>query len=55
MSESQTKTTLDDLLDTLKKLEEDEHLETPKPVTKNAWCKLNLFNCLAHFLGHLSY
>ena len=37
MSEAQTKTTLDDLLDTLKKLEEDEHLETPKPVTKNAW------------------
>ncbi|CAC5378679.1 AZI1 [Mytilus coruscus] len=32
-----TKTTLDDLLDTLKKLEADEQLETPKPVTKNAW------------------
>lgn len=36
-SEAPTKTTLDDLLDTLKKLEEDEPLETPKPVTKNAW------------------
>lgn len=36
-SEAGTKSTLNDLLETLKKLEEDEHLESPKPEKKNAW------------------
>ena len=38
-SEAGTKSTLNDLLETLKKLEEEEHLEPPKPERKNAWCK----------------
>ena len=37
-SESMTKTTLDDLFDTLKKLEEEEQLATARPDKKNSWC-----------------
>lgn len=47
-SESGTKSTLNDLLETLKKLEEDEHLETPRPEKKNAWCK-NIYIILKTF------
>ncbi|XP_061197331.1 centrosomal protein of 131 kDa-like [Saccostrea echinata] len=36
-SEAGTKSTLNDLLETLKKLEEEEHLEPSKPERKNAW------------------
>ncbi|XP_033743324.1 centrosomal protein of 131 kDa-like [Pecten maximus] len=36
-SEVTNKSTLNDLLETLKKLEEEEHLVTPKPEKKNAW------------------
>ncbi|KAJ8318528.1 hypothetical protein KUTeg_003619 [Tegillarca granosa] len=36
-SEAPSKSTLNDLLETLKKLEEEEHLVTPKPEKKNAW------------------
>ncbi|XP_069125158.1 centrosomal protein of 131 kDa-like [Argopecten irradians] len=36
-SEATNKSTLNDLLETLKKLEEEEHLVTPKPERKNAW------------------
>lgn len=46
-SEAGAKSTLNDLLETLKKLEEDEHLESPKPEKKNAWCK-NLFPLYAY-------
>ena len=38
-SDSVTKTTLDDLFETLKKLEEEEQLATARPEKKNAWCK----------------
>jgi len=38
-SEAVTKTTLDDLFETLKKLEEDEQLATARPERKNAWCR----------------
>ena len=38
-SEALTKTTLDDLFDTLKKLEEEEQLATARPDKKNSWCK----------------
>ncbi|KAK3090467.1 hypothetical protein FSP39_012118 [Pinctada imbricata] len=37
VSEAPSKSTLNDLLETLKKLEEEEHLITPKPEKKNAW------------------
>ena len=37
-SEALTKTTLDDLFDTLKKLEEEEQLATARPDKKNSWC-----------------
>ena len=36
-SESLTKTTLEDLFDTLKKLEEEEQLATARPDKKNSW------------------
>ncbi|WAQ95629.1 CP131-like protein [Mya arenaria] len=36
-SDSVTKTTLDDLFETLKKLEEEEQLATARPERKNAW------------------
>ncbi|XP_064600746.1 centrosomal protein of 131 kDa-like isoform X2 [Liolophura sinensis] len=36
-SHAHTKTTLDDLLATLKKLEEDEKFATPRPDKKNSW------------------
>ena len=36
-SEAATKSTLNDLLETLKKLEEVEHFVAPKPEKKNAW------------------
>ncbi|XP_021358763.1 centrosomal protein of 131 kDa-like [Mizuhopecten yessoensis] len=36
-SEITNKSTLNDLLETLKKLEAEEHLVTPKPERKNAW------------------
>lgn len=38
-SEAVTKTTLDDLFETLKKLEEEEQLASARPERKNAWCK----------------
>ena len=43
-SEALTKTTLDDLFDTLKKLEEEEQLATARPDKKNSWCKY--LNCV---------
>ena len=44
-SESMTKTTLDDLFDTLKKLEEEEQLATARPDKKNSWCMYHNLLC----------
>jgi hypothetical protein len=53
-SRAQTKSTLDDLMNTLQELEADEQLVEKKPEKKKNWCKYSRSLCDGQRQGLLS-